>query len=222
LIVQQDRHTDRAEPTRRCIATRASLPISRLVRFVVAPDATVVPDIAEKLPGRGLWLRAERDIIDKACSSDLFSRACGENVVRPNDLSDRLEQLLAARCFDLIGLARRAGQAVAGHEKVRGALRAAGRHESGRRRSSEVLLIASDGPPDAARRMAALSPGAVILRTFDGAALGAAFGRERVVYAVVDRGAIADRLVVETHRLQGFRSMPESGPESGPDSGKPN
>lgn len=207
MPTRQNRHMEQVEPIRRCILTRTSLPTSRLVRFVVAPDSTVVPDVAEKLPGRGLWLRAERDIIDRACSTDLFAKASGEKVVPPSDLSDRLEQLLAARCFDLIGLARRAGQAVSGHEKVRGALRGDGE----RRGDGVALLIASDGPADAAPRMKALTRGAVILQTFDGAELGAVFGRERVVYAVIGRGHFADRLVVEICRLEGFRSTPNSG-----------
>jgi uncharacterized protein len=207
LPVRQNRHMEQAETMRRCILTRSSLPTSQLVRFVVAPDSTVVPDIAEKLPGRGLWLRAERDIIDQACSSDMFAKVSGEKVVQPTDLSNRLERLLAARCFDLIGLARRAGQAVSGYEKVRGALRSDGE----RRGAGAVLLIASDGPVDAAPRMEALTRGAVILRTFDGAELGAVFGRDRVVYAVIGRGQIADRLVVEMCRLEGFRSTPNSG-----------
>jgi hypothetical protein len=59
--------------------------------------------------------------------------------------------------------------------------------------------------------MAALTRGAAILRTFDGAELGAIFGRERAVYAVIDRGQLADRLVVEICRLEGFRSTPNSG-----------
>lgn len=198
---------EQSESMRRCILTRMSLPTSRLVRFVVAPDRTVVPDVAEKLPGRGLWLRAERDIIDRACSTQLFARTSGENVVQPSNLSDRLEQLLAARCFDLIGLARRAGQAVSGYEKVRAELR----RNKTRHGAGAVLLIASDGPSDAAPRMNALAKGAVILQTFDGAEIGAAFGRERVVYAVIGRGQIADRLVVEMCRLEGFRSTPNSG-----------
>jgi predicted RNA-binding protein YlxR (DUF448 family) len=198
---------ERAEPMRRCILTRMSLPTSRLVRFVVAPDRTVVPDVAEKLPGRGLWLRAERDIIDRACSTQLFARTSGENVVQPTDLSDRLEQLLAARCFDLIGLARRAGQAVSGYEKVRAKLR----HKMTRHGVGAILLIASDGPSAAASRMDALTQGAVILQAFDGAEIGAAFGRKRVVYAVIGCGQIADSLVVEMCRLEGLRSTPNSG-----------
>ncbi len=198
---------DRAEPMRRCAMTRASLPTSRLVRFVVAPDRNVVPDIAAKLPGRGLWLRAERDIVDKACSANLFAKASGENVVQPSGLSDRLEGLLAARCLDLVGLARRAGQAVAGYEKIRRALS----ETSGTRGDGAVLVLASDGSTDECRKIMAFAPGALVVRAFDGAELGAVFGRDRVVYVVVSRGPFADRIGGEVRRLQGFRSGPEAG-----------
>lgn len=203
----QSQKSDSAEPTRRCALTRASLPTSRLIRFVVAPDRNIVPDVAAKLPGRGLWLRAERDIVDKACSANLFAKASGENVVQPSGLSDRLEELLAARCLDLIGLARRAGQAVAGYEKARRALG----DSPTTRGDGAVLVLASDGPPDECRKISAFAPGALVVRTFDGAELGAVFGRDRVVYAVVSRGPFADRIGGEVRRLQGFRLGPEAG-----------
>ncbi len=88
---------DTVEPTateRRCLVTGVIRPKTALVRFVVGPDGAVVPDVAARLPGRGLWLTA-----------------------------DRVEHLLRRRCGDLIGLARRSGKAVAGYEKVRSALR---------------------------------------------------------------------------------------------------
>ena len=59
---------------RRCIVTRESLPEPRLIRFVLAPDGRVVPDLARKLPGRGLWLSARRDIVDRACAGNLFAK----------------------------------------------------------------------------------------------------------------------------------------------------
>ncbi len=190
------------QPMRRCIVTRSSLPTSRLVRFVVGPDSTVVPDIAGRLPGRGLWLRAERDIVDRACSANLFAKASGENVAQPAGLSDRLEGLLARRCLDLVGLARRAGEAVAGYEKTR--------HFLGQGNGA-VLMVASDGARDGYRKVVAASSPSAVLRAFDGDELGSVFGRERVVYAAVGRGAFAERLVAEVRRLEGFRSTPEAG-----------
>ena len=47
-------------PLRRCIVTRQVLPKEALLRFVIDPAGAVVPDGAGKLPGRGLWVKAER------------------------------------------------------------------------------------------------------------------------------------------------------------------
>ena len=41
-------------PMRRCIATGKSGPRRSLLRFVVDPDGEVVPDVADRLPGRGM------------------------------------------------------------------------------------------------------------------------------------------------------------------------
>lgn len=89
------------------------------MRFVVGPDSSVVPDIAEKLPGRGLWLTASRDIVSRAVARRLFGKAAKAAVTVPADLADRVEARLVARCLDLVGMARRAGRSVAGFEKVR-------------------------------------------------------------------------------------------------------
>jgi len=107
-----------------------------LVRFVVAPDGTLVPDVAARLPGRGLWLTARRDIVEAAMAKRLFGRAARKPVTVSADLADRVELLLRQRCADLIGLARRSGKAVAGYEKVRSALRDG---------DAAILLAAADG-----------------------------------------------------------------------------
>src|SRR5258708_39003443 len=106
---------------RRCIVTGVVRPKPELVRFVVGPDGTVVPDIAARLPGRGLWLTARRDIMEAAGAKRLFGRAARAPVTVPGDLAERGEILLRRRCADLIGLARRSRRAVAGYEKVRSA-----------------------------------------------------------------------------------------------------
>ena len=52
---------DRADgPERRCIATGEVQPKHGLIRFVVGPEGQVVPDLSEKLPGRGIWVAADR------------------------------------------------------------------------------------------------------------------------------------------------------------------
>ena len=132
---------------RRCIVTGAVRPKTELVRFVVDPGGRIVPDVAGRLPGRGLWLSARRDIVAAAVAKRLFARAARAPVVVEDGLGDRVEALLAARCGDLLGLARRAGQAVVGFEKTRtlaaaGARGGAGRSVGRRRRCARQARAA--------------------------------------------------------------------------------
>ncbi|MPY68841.1 MAG: RNA-binding protein [Alphaproteobacteria bacterium] len=191
------RRGDAESPERRCIVTRESAPRNRLVRCVVAPDGTVVPDIEGRLPGRGLWLRAERDIVGVACARNVFSRAARAPVRVADDLADRIEDLLLRRCLDLIGLARRAGEAVTGFEKTRAMV------ESGR---AGALVAAADGAEDGRAKLRAVARGLPLVELFTADELGAAFGRDRAVHAAVAKGGLLDRLLAETGRLAGFRT----------------
>jgi uncharacterized protein len=184
-------------PLRRCIATREVLPKESLVRFVVGPAGDAVPDVAGKLPGRGLWVKAERTALANAAAKNLFAKAARRPVNVPADLVDRTVALLSHRCLDLIGLARRAGQAICGFEKVRDALR------NGRVR---VLLAAADGAADGRDKLKALAGELPILAPFTGTELSAALGRENVVHAALAPGRLAERLIVESARLAGLRA----------------
>ena len=87
---------------------------------MVGPDGQVVPDILGKLPGRGIWVAADREAIEMAVKKELFSRSAKQPVKIPDDLVDEVEQQLARRVVDLISMQRKAGKAVAGYEKVKG------------------------------------------------------------------------------------------------------
>jgi predicted RNA-binding protein YlxR (DUF448 family) len=197
-----------AGPLRRCIVTRDVLPKAELVRFVLDPAATVVPDIEGRLPGRGLWLRADRDIVTRAVRKNLFAKVAGTAVKAPDDLAEQVERLLARRCLELLGLARRAGQAVAGFEKVHGWL-AAGR--------VGLLLAASDGGADARRKLASAARGDVtVVAAFSGAELAGVLGREAAVaHVAIAPGGIARRLAQEARRLAGLRGLRAAGAAEG-------
>ncbi len=188
-------------PFRRCIVTGAVRRKEEMLRFVVGPGQEVVPDVEGRLPGRGFWLSAQRDMVNTACAKNLFAKAARARVTAPVDLADRVEQLLARRCLDLVGLARRAGQAVAGLDKARAWLRA------GRAR---VLLVAADGAPGGRSRMRALASGLPLVELFSAAELGAALGRQGVVHLVLAPGRLADSLRVEAARLAGFRQADDT------------
>ena len=201
---------------RKCILTGETLSGDRLIRFAVDPDGNVVPDVQGKLPGRGLWMRAEGDMIRTACAKGAFSAAARRSVVAPVDLADQAEANLRRRCLDLIGLAKRAGELVGGFEKVRAHLR---------KSDAGLLLAASDGGDDGRAKVRALAPSAPLVDLFDGAQLGGAVGRDRLVHAVVDQGKLAERLSMECGRLTGLvggggdQSQPMAQPMAGPMAG---
>lgn len=196
-------------PQRRCLASGTVDDKSRLLRFAVDPAGTVVPDPGEDLPGRGLWLRPRPDMIDKARRKGLFARAARADVIVPDDLSDQVARLLRRRCLDRIGLARAAGEAVAGFEKVRQLLK---------RDAAGVLLEARDAADDGRlklRRVAqAVRPGLAIIDWFDSAELGRAVGRPQSMHVALRRGGHAQRLLREAWRYAAFADPPEGTPDA--------
>lgn len=185
-----------ASPLRRCIATRAVRPKAELVRFVVGPDGMIVPDVGGRLPGRGLWVVADRDALTLACRRNLFAKAARATVRVPDGLVDEVAAQMARRCLETLGLARRAGRAVAGLEKVRDQLL------KGR---VGLLLAASDGSPAGRAKLQSAARGIPTSLLLTAAELGACFGREHVIHVSVATGRFTDRMQAELNRLAGFR-----------------
>jgi len=183
-------------PLRRCIATGESRSPHALLRFVVGPDGTPQPDLAARLPGRGLWLSPQRDIIARGCGRNLFAKAAKAPVKVPEDLLDRVEELLRRRCLAQLGLARRAGQAVCGHDKVTAWL-AAGK--------AALLIQAEDAAEGGRRKLRSQARRqdryVAAVEFFDAETLGRALGREACVHVAVARGRMAETLVADLNRL---------------------
>lgn len=182
---------------RRCIVTGDVRAREELLRFVVDPSGQLIPDISGRAPGRGIWLSPDRDSVKAALSRKLFARAARRTLEINPALDRRVEELLVARCVDLIGLARRAGQAVAGFEKVRARLK---QGEAG------ILLAALDGAADGREKLRRLAPGVTVLDCLATDEMGRAFGRDHAVHAVLAPGALADKLELEARKLKGFRA----------------
>lgn len=181
---------------RKCIATGEVQPKFGLIRFVVGPDGQIVPDLAEKLPGRGIWVSADRAALDKAVAKNLFSRSAKQPVQVPADLPAQVEQMLVRRIVDLISLARKGGGAVAGYEKVKDWLM---------KDYAEVLVQASDGSGRGKSKLSTPYGGSFIgWLTAD--ELGQAFGRQTVIHVALGAGGLTRRVVEEAARLKGLRA----------------
>ena len=189
------RDKDAGEPQRRCLVTGESGGKAGLIRFVSGPDGAVVPDVAGKLPGRGFYVTASRPILEKAVAKRVFARGAKAPVTIPDGLVDNVEALVLRRVQDGLALARKAGDAVAGYEKVRGWL------ETGQGR---VLVQATDG---SGRQKTKLNtpPGGRFIGCLTGAELGLAFGREHAIHAALAAGGLCDRIVEDAAKLSGLR-----------------
>src|SRR6185437_8940793 len=89
---------------------------------------------------------------------------------------------------------------VAGYEKVRSALRDG---------EAAVLLAAADGGESGREKVRAAAPALPLVDVLTAAELGAAFGRDHVVHAVVGPGRLAKALLGDAARLAGFRAAGE-------------
>ncbi|MCC7267708.1 MAG: RNA-binding protein [Caulobacteraceae bacterium] len=179
---------------------------ARLIRFVAGPDGAVVPDLARKLPGRGLWVAADRTSVETAARKGLFSRAAKTRLAAPPDLADQVERLLGQRLLAGLGLAKKAGELTSGFEKVFAAV-SAGR--------CAFLIEASDGSADGRGKLLAkarhLSPPPRLVGIFTAQELGLALGAENVIHTAFLAGRAAQRWGEDLDRLSGFRPLfPES------------
>lgn len=202
-VTKPDNETE--GPLRRCIFSGANLPQERMIRFVVGPDDTIFPDVHGRLPGRGIWLSADRNGIKTACERNLFSRAARRNVRVEAGLVDRVEALLAQRCVENLALARRAGQAIAGYVKVEGWLK------SGR---ASIVLIAADSGGGGGVKMRRLAGELPVSAAMYGGEIGKSFGREWIVHAAIEPGGLADSFANAAAKLGGIRQLPENEEEN--------
>ena len=138
--LEQTEHDGRE---RRDIVSGEVMPENRLLRFVAGPDGKVVPDVAAKLPGRGLWVAATAAAIRTAVDKKLFSRAAKAPLAADADLAERAQKALVARMQGDLGIARRSGALVLGFDNVLRQLEGP--------KPPKVLIEAFDGALDGKR-----------------------------------------------------------------------
>lgn len=189
-----------AEHDRRCLVTGESGPADRLLRFVVAPDGAVVPDIAGKLPGRGFWVTAQRDAVETAVKKKLFQAAAARaGMAGPVKVDERLGQqvgdLLTKSALGLLGLAKRAGLVSTGFEKAKAVLA---------ERTDALLVFAADGSPDGRRKL--VRRDRQVIDLFDRQQLSLALGRENVVHAALVPVGVGTHFVAASRRLAAYQA----------------
>jgi len=192
-------------PFRRCAVTRDELPPAELIRFVADPSGTIVPDLASKLPGRGVWLRCERPVVEAAIKAGAFARSLKRQVNVPADLPQRIDALFLGRLLNALSLANKAGLVSTGAEKVDKLL------DSGR---AAALVHGADGTSEGRRKLdrkftaiqGDRGQPAPIVDWLTIEELSLAMGRSNVVHAGLIPGGATTRFLSEAERLRRYRS----------------
>lgn len=206
MQVSKPRTKAEADRERRDLVSGEVMDEARLIRFVAGPEGLVTPDLGRKLPGRGLWVRADREAVQTAARKGLFSRAAKAKLNAPADLADQVERLLRARLLAALGLARKAGDLIWGFEKTSAAL------ASGK---VAARVEAADGAADGRRKLSAvarrLQSAPPVVGVFTADELGLALGLDNVIHLAFLAGQGAGRWLAEAERLAGFAPLlPES------------
>ena len=190
-------------------------PVSCLIRFVRDPENRILPDLRHRLPGRGVWVTADRAHLEQAVAKNVFARSFRANVKLGKKLPDQVMALVERRALELLAMANKAGQLVTGFEKIAAEIADGG---------IAVLIHAQEARPDGCRKLdakfAALSApasgahgrrsggsgnckagaseagsvekaGPQIVRLHSSDNLSAVMGKTNVVHAAVKQGGLA-------------------------------
>ena len=196
--------SDAAGSERTCIVTGTKDVPEAMLRFALAPDGSVVPDIRRKLPGRGVWTRLSFEAVSRAAAKQAFSRAFRAKAAAPASLAEMVDALLERDALQSLSIANKAGLVVAGAFKVDSAIEAGG---------VAALIQASDGAADGAAKRAQtarakLGPEAddvARVDLFASRQLDLALGRANVIHAALKHGAASSAFLARVDRLRRYR-----------------
>jgi uncharacterized protein len=210
-VTDRNARTAAAVTERLCVATRQLRPVGALIRFVVGPDGAVVPDLKRRLPGRGVWITARRNIVAEAVRRRAFSRGFKAEVRVSPELPGELERLLELSALNALSIAQKAGAVIQGFAKVEAAVATV---------PLAALIRARDAGEDGGRKLAAAfsrragergqagEPQAAekIVEAFTSAQLDLALGRLNVVHAALLAGRASETFLVRWRFLEDFRA----------------
>jgi predicted RNA-binding protein YlxR (DUF448 family) len=194
----------RAPGTQRfCAVTGAVRPVEELMRFVIAPDGTAVPDLKRRLPGRGIWITATRQALRVAMARKTFARGFKREVRVASDLVETTERLIERAALDALAMCHKAGRVAIGFANVKKALA---------RAPIVAVLNSAEAAADGVRKLtAAVRRRAdiaeiAVFDAFTSAQLDLALGRSNVVHAALLAGPESATFLARSARLERFRT----------------
>ena len=188
---------EKASPERRCIISQQTGENHEMVRFVADPSGVIIPDVAAKLPGRGAWVTADRDMLAEAVATGRLMRALDGHKVN-EDLAAQVESLLLKRCQDSLAMGRRGGITLGGSGKIKAECDVAG------------LLVARDASEREARALKGDVSHDWVISSLTSDELGLPFGRPMAFVALL-KGHLSQtkQVIRELMRLNRLRVGPQ-------------
>ena len=201
----QIRKADERGSERTCILTGVKNPPDAMLRFALADDGSVVPDIRRKLPGRGVWTGLSAEVVRRAAAKGAFSRAFRAEAKAPVALAEIVDALLERDAVQSLSMANKAGLVVTGAFKVDATI------EKG---DIAALIQAGDGAADgAAKRDQSLRAklgeraGTIErIKLFSSSQLDLALGKANVIHAALKSGAASSAFLARAERLRLYRA----------------
>ncbi len=189
-----------AMPERMCIVTRKVDETQNLLRFVKGPDGVIVPDLRCRLPGRGVWVGLDRELVQTAVEKNLFARGVKSSCSAPDNLAEMVDNMLASSCMNYLSFAKKAGELVTGHDKVVNLVK---------KGKVAVLIAALDGAEDGKRKLQNLFlrhfEDGKIINLFDCSQLSLALGSANVIHAAITHGTLAEKFDMAAEKLLKYR-----------------
>lgn len=187
--------------TKTCFMTKETEARENLLRFVSSPDRMVVFDVAEKLPGRGMWIKASKSLLEQAVTKRIFYKAAHGTVKIPEDLTSQVETGLKARCLSLISLCRKAGLLLFGYEAVK---KAVGQGEA------VAAFEAQDSSERGQNKLFKPTDTFPIYNLLTREELGQIVSQAEVVHIALLNGKLSDEACIAAHKLALYQGVEPS------------
>jgi predicted RNA-binding protein YlxR (DUF448 family) len=189
----------KADPQRSCLGCREVRPKNELLRFVLDPEGTLLPDIARKLPGRGSYTCFSRTCLETALKRKQFNRSFKDTVklLPEPELISIIVKVLEEKISSLISLANKAGKAVSGSDKAMDTLR---------KGEAAILILAADISGESKAKFLAVAAKAGV-ETFIFSMkdrLGGPLGKEIRTAIAIQQGSFAKALQTDLKRYWNF------------------
>lgn len=190
---------------RTCIVTRAEKSPDEMIRFVVGPDNQVFPDLQRKLPGRGVWVTAKRELLEKAISKKLFAKGFKDKVIAADTLPQLVEDIMRQMSLQALAMTKKAGLVATGQAKAEAMIREG---------AALALLQASDAGTDGVKKLAAALKAqkvyeedeTLLIDEFSSEELDKTLNGTNTMYVALLEGGASKKLVEIISRLMNYKA----------------